>query len=295
MPDIPFVNRTTEFRFLQDRFARACGHGPDLVLLSGFAGTGKTALIRHFSTTLSGRAIVAEGRGWDNRGAASLHALREIVDQLPCRPEEFDPAVRLLLDNPLNNPSAPLSLDNLFPPLAAFFHQLAQRQPLCLFLDDLQWVDEATFEWLDFAFRQHQQVPILWIGAYRSEESDSLSSLLKRRAAWHRTERFAELTLGPLPRPAVAELAHRSLPGCEEQTVEEIWRRSEGLALLTVEEIRARWDGRQDAPAGQALIADHLDRLSDSQRQLLAVAAIIGERFAVESLAAAVEQDGLAG
>ena len=293
MPDIPFVDRTTELRFLQDRLAHACDHSPGLVLISGLAGTGKTALIRHFTTILSDPITVAEGRGWDNRGASSLHALREIVDQLPCPPDAFDPAVRLFLDNPSGNSAASLSLDNLFPPLAAFFHQLARRQPLCLFFDDLQWVDEATFEYLDFAFRQCQQAPILWIGAYRSEESDSLSSLLKRRAAWHRTERFAELALGPLSRPAVDELTHRSLPGCQEQTVEEIWQRSEGLALLTVEEIRARWDGRQDAPAGQALIADHLDRLSDPQRQLLAVAAIIGERFAVEPLAAVLEQDGL--
>ena len=293
MPDIPFVDRVTELLFLQDQFAHACNHGPCLVLLSGLAGTGKTALVRRFSTTLSGQAIVAEGRGWDNRGASSLHALREIVDPLSGRLEASDPALRLFLNNPSGNSSASLSLDNLFPPLAAFFRQLAQSQPLCLFFDDLQWVDEATFEFLDFAFRQRQRAPILWVGAYRSEESDSLSSLLKRRAAWHRTERFAELILGPLSRLAVDELAYRSLPDCEEQTVEEIWRRSEGLALLTVEEIRARWDGRQNAPAGQALIADHLDRLSGPQRQLLSVAAVIGERFAIEPLAAIVEQDGL--
>jgi len=291
MPGIPFVDRASELSFLRDRFAHACDQGPGLVLLSAPAGAGKTALIRHFFASLASQALVADGRGWDNRGASSLHALREVVGQLPCRSDELDPAVRLLTGNPAGDAAAHLSLDHLFPTLATFLHDLASRQPLCLSLDDLQWIDEATFEWLDFTFRQRTEARILWIGAYRSEETGSLESLLRRRAVWHRTGRFAELALGPLSRPAVDELTGLCLPNCEQGTAEEIWQRSEGLALLAVEEIRARREGKQDAPAGEALIADRLNRLTGRQREVLSMGAVIGERFDVDPLAAALEQD----
>ena len=46
----------------------------------------------------------------------------------------------------------------------------AAEPALCVFLDDLQWVDEGTLEWIDFALRE-ADAPILWMGAFQQARS----------------------------------------------------------------------------------------------------------------------------
>lgn len=66
-----------------------------------------------------------------------------------------------------------------------FLACLASKQsPLILFIDDLQWCDLATFDFLQFIFANHEDYPFLFfMGAYRHNEVDSAHPLSKLIAA----------------------------------------------------------------------------------------------------------------
>lgn len=82
-----------------------------------------------------------------------------------------------------------------------FLACLASKQsPLILFIDDLQWCDLATFDFLQFIFANHEDYPFLYfMGAYRHNEVDKshpLSKLIasiKRNAAPMEEIRITEL------------------------------------------------------------------------------------------------------
>jgi len=65
--------------------------------------------------------------------------------------------------------------------LGKFLSVLASAEnPLILFIDDLQWCDIATFDFLQFVFANHQDYPFLFfMGAYRHNEVDSSHPLTK--------------------------------------------------------------------------------------------------------------------
>jgi transcriptional regulator with AAA-type ATPase domain len=291
----PFVGRGDELDLLREQLDLTIHDGPRLVLISAPAGTGKTALVRHFLHTTDSRCTAAAGRGWDNRAAVAYHALREALLQLPRSQEPSPVLIRAFLDGPTDEQRKILAPEALFPALAAYLDGQARNVPLCLFLDDLQWADEGTLEWLDFAFHQMEGIPLLWLGAYRSEEASSLQSLLRRRSQWYVTGRFRECALERLDRGEVEELVRRMVPDARQREglSNRVWKRSEGLILLAVEEIRCWREGRAETPAGQALIAERLTGLAPADEELLRCAAVIGERFETAPLAAALERDAL--
>jgi tetratricopeptide (TPR) repeat protein len=95
----------------------------------------------------------------------------------------------------------------LFESLAESFTALARRKPLLLALDDLHWADELTLGWLGFLVRRQEAgasglVPLLLLGAYRSEEP---SEVLDRLARSPRTSHLVLERLGEEPPGRIEE------------------------------------------------------------------------------------------
>ncbi|MEW6755412.1 MAG: AAA family ATPase [Candidatus Latescibacterota bacterium] len=292
MLDLPFVGRRAALDFLQEQLQLAAGQGSRLVLLSGLAGAGKTALVRRFLGQLGPGIRWVEGRGWDNQGATSYHPLRQALRQLP--PQDALPAnVQAFLEGPSETGDGPFRPEALFPALVRLLLPQVRVSPLCVFLDDLQWADEGTLEWLDFGLRELKAAALLWLGAYRAEDGTLLTSLLRHRPRWLRDGQMGEYRLEALTRAEVDELVGRVVPESQVDPalLERIWRRSEGLALFVVEEIRACREGGEGEASGRALIAERLGRLAAAEREVLELAAVIGERFGVSPLAATLGQD----
>ena len=62
-----FVGRWTEFEWLQARLSDALDGGPQILLLCGDAGVGKTRLLREFQTSARGQGIhICYGRAYEN-------------------------------------------------------------------------------------------------------------------------------------------------------------------------------------------------------------------------------------
>ena len=292
----PFVGRRHELAELRQQLELARATGPRLVLIAAEAGVGKTTLVRQFLAAVGADCGTAEGRCWDNQAAASYHALNEALVALPGNGSAAGPTLQAFLHQEETDGRAGLTPMVLFPVLAEYLERQGRARPLCLFLDDLQWADEGTLAWLDYVLHRQSRAPVLWLAAYRQEESASLAPLLARRSHWYRQERLSELVLPPLGQGEVEDLARQMVPAAQwhEDLAARVWRRSEGIALLAVEEIRAAIEGREGGAAGRTLIEARLARLETTDRELLAAATVVGERFAAATVAAVIDQEPLA-
>lgn len=183
-PDTPasyleglFAGRSAELQLLLRCSAMAAEGQPQVAVLSGEAGIGKTRLAHAFleSAIAQGAGVLRggayeSGRGipfqpWvealrtelerddlppDWRRAPWLSALAGLIPGLPeryaglvLRPEETG----LVVD-------APSGQARLFEALAQFTLARAERAPLVLFFDDLQWADNATLDALHYILRR---------------------------------------------------------------------------------------------------------------------------------------------
>jgi predicted ATPase len=77
---------------------------------------------------------------------------------------------------------------------------------LVLFLDDLQWADEATLSLLPALADAAAGLPVALVGCYRSDELPRGHHLRTVRALLRRNHQLAEIELGPLGDDDVARM-----------------------------------------------------------------------------------------
>ena len=104
-----------------------------------------------------------------------------------------------------------------------FIRAVCEHRRLVLFLDDLQWADEATLGLLESLLKDVEMPQFLMIGAYRNDEEDfpkdhHLRSLLRGVKS---VRNIDELTLGPLTVEEIGELI-RHATRLDEQPAEAI-------------------------------------------------------------------------
>ena len=187
---------------------------------------------------------------------------------------------------------------------------LSREDKVVLVFEDLHWSDHSTLELVLYLGRRPQNPRLLWVGTYRPEEADRGSAPLlsaKRELLAH--EQCEELELGLLSRNDVADyLARRLGAPFAPELSSLVHRRTEGNALFMVhlvdyllsEELLTNHRDGFQIQAEQAarivpenlrqLIEKQLERLSESQRQVLEVASVVGVEFAVTSVAGALSE-----
>ncbi|HKZ86811.1 MAG TPA: BTAD domain-containing putative transcriptional regulator [Anaerolineae bacterium] len=321
------VGRHGEWMMLRSAWRRAAAGHAAFVLISGEAGIGKTRLAEEFlewagqqgMTTARTRSYAAEGQLAYAPVAELLRAdplrtrlsrledvwLTELARLLP----------ELLVEHPdLPNPQ-PITdgwqRKRLFEALARA--ALGDKGPLLLLLDDLQWCDQDTLEWLHYLLHFDAEAMLLIIGAVRFEEVDQAHPLTPLVLDSRNREQLTEIDLGPLDAgdtTALAEqMAGRKLDAGQ---ASRLYRYTEGNPLFVVETIRAEVSGGEayralvlpnpppsprppfstEMPAKvQALIQARLSQLSPSARELAGLAATISRAFTSDVLARASESD----
>lgn len=227
---------------LGQAFARAREHGPELVLVSGYSGIGKSALVREMHKTISkyGGYFVSgkfEQLARDVPFAPVFSALRDLMREILAESphavsqwkekllralkgngalltELVPELVFLLGEQPAVPEVTPDQAKNRFElTLLDFLHVFAAKNhPLVLFLDDLQWLDPASRKLLHLlltdAFSEH----LLIIGAYRDNEVEGGHPLLSLLAEIEESGfRPTRIQLEPLDRDMVAHLVADTL------------------------------------------------------------------------------------
>ncbi len=192
-----------------------------------------------------------------------------------------------------------------------FITALASEQhPLVLFLDDLQWADLPSLELLQLLMAEPRLQHLLLVCAWREREAPGVHPVrLMLQALETAGTRLTSIALSPLGPADVAQLVADTLrcdPEYSAPLAQLLWERSagnpfflgqllrtlheEGLIDFSPEEARWTWDLRAIRARGLTdnvieLMNRKLQRLPEATQQVLELAACLGNRFQLASLA----------
>ena len=176
---------------------------------------------------------------------------------------------------------------------------MTKRQPVVVFIDDVQWGDTDSAALLLELMRPPGAPPLLLLTTHRTEEADGSAFLAELGARWPEDAEGRELTVGPLAANEAQQLALALLGSRDasaQQTAEGIAKESGGSPFL-VEELARSASGphrlalADSVDARAAFTLDHIlgkrvERLPEDARRLLEVVAIGGRPLPVSSVGA---------
>lgn len=233
------VGRDHEAEVILAEYAKVIGgKGFHSAFISGLPGIGKTRLIQELQRPLvANKGYFTSGKfdqyqkniPYSSLIQALRNLIRTILTESDSRVEEWKRQIqgvlnqlaRLITDvipelEVLIGPQPEVTslppvearhrFNNVF---SAFLTCLARKNnPLVLFIDDLQWCDSATFDFLSYLFTTADEHPhLFFIGAYRHNEVDSshpLVFLLRQIKEQHKA--IQEIRIGALNSQACHEM-----------------------------------------------------------------------------------------
>jgi len=320
----PLVGREREWtQMLQAWRGVAAGGVPHVVMLCGEAGIGKTRLAEELSQWAVRQGIAcASARCYAAEGALAYAPVTAWLRACPLAPLEdvwLAEVARLVPEVLVRRPDLPRPValtqawqrERLFEALSRAI--LSLSQPLLLTVDDLQWCDRDTLEWLHFLLRFDRTSRLLVVGAYRPEEIGDSHPLRSSLQALRLAGQLTELELQPLDEAGTRTLATQ-VAGSEigAEAAQRLYRETEGNPLFVVETVRAGLpalsDGQDTAtatrlppgsvpgdvalpPRVRSVLEARLAQLSPPTRELAGLAATIGREFSFRLLAKASGSD----
>ena len=282
------VGRAPELQRLRQAWNEAANGHPQLVVVVGEAGIGKTRLCEELvriatttgGTVLSARCYeteqslflqpIVEAIAGTVRGLPPA-VLRDLAGDRAPHLAGLVPEVAAVLgdDRRVQRGNADLERRLAFEAVTGFLRALADRGPVLVSLDDLQHAGRASVELVHFLVRQARNSRLLVVATLRAEEGaqvlDQLGSIADR------------VELGPLPAAAVARLA--SAAG-QADYAERILQQTRGHALFVVETLRALASGNTGVPTSlEAAVLARVRRAGRPVDELLRAAAVLGVSF----------------
>ena len=317
----PLVGRTNELSFLKDQFeAVAAGGEGRLLFVSGEPGVGKTRLVQELGSYVRQRGGVfldgcylrdgtAPYGPWVDTLRAALRGLRredlvqavgpygaELAQIFPELTEELGPFA----------PTPTLPPEDrrrqLYDGISGLVSHLAQRAPLVLLLDDLQWAPGLSL--LAHLARHLGQSRALIVGAYREQEFKEQPALVREWADLNRARLSIQIRLTSLTEEETGRLvAHYLGEGPATELREPVYRITRGNAFFIEEVLRSLaeqgiarpsasgWEvldsARISLPESITLaIEERVVRLGQTAREVLLQAAVLGQEFGFPTLQA---------
>ena len=285
------------------RLAEAAdGHG-QMLLLAGEAGVGKTRLLHSIRRK-------AMARGFVNANGAVAPQDRNVPTQLImdlARTVRGNPAFGTLggelLAMRASDDTDSLGSRRMFVLDGVDRIVAAIDRPTMLDFEDLQWADEISLEIVGELARQTRDLPVLVVGAFRSEELPPGAFFREWRARLIGQRIAEEARLAPLTYEQTALMTtlifDTGLPAPRE-VVAAVHERTDGIPLH-IEELlgalpdEARTDGRaiRDATVPDTIedaILARLAQLSPEAREVARAGAVLGRCFIPEVLAGVMDR-----
>ena len=234
----------------------------EMMLVSGYAGVGKTALVQELSKPITAKhGYFIWGKFDQFRRnipySAIVDALQKLVQQLLGEPNEqvevwrsrlltalgsngqividVIPEVEFIIGKqpPVPEVGAAEAQNRFNLTFQKFVRAFcAKEHPLVIFLDDLQWIDSATLKLIELILLDEQIQYLFLIGAYRDHEVSPTHSLilmlesLREQGAVLQEITLTPLTLEPLSQ-LIAETLHRN-PDAVRSLAQVVLHKTEG-------------------------------------------------------------------
>ena len=323
------VGRNEELMEARELWKRAREGRGHAMLLSGEPGAGKTRLAREITIQAAvDGAIVLSGGCYEYEAATPYlpfveafrrwareetddAKLREFLGEAATQISKLAPEIETRLGPFPERQSLPAHEERLlfFDAVAQVFSNIARKQALLFYADDLHWADRGTLWLLSHLMRQLREERVLIVGAYRETELDRAHPLAKSLVDWNRERlitrivlrRFNEsetgdqlgALLGERVSGEFAVAVHRETEG-NPFFVEEVLK-----ALIERGSVRRESGKWHRCDMAQLLIPQsvkeaighRLDRVSQNCNEVLRVSAILGKVFTFDELSAAAEQN----
>ena len=312
---LTLVGRQSQWQQLHAAWERAANGNAHLALIMGEAGMGKSRLAEELFTWAERQGFsTAYTRSYAAEGRLALGPITEWLQSASLRPHlrKLDNAwlteiARLLPelldeDTDLTRPE-PIGE---YGERQRFFEALARAiriapQPILLWVDDLQWCDPETLEWLHFLLRSESRLELLILGTARSEESPSdhpLAGLMRQLRA---EGKLVTIELSSLDAAETTRLASQiDERNWDTAASLRLYRETEGNPLFIVETVRAGissdWinestpiselehESLRLPPRVYAVIAGRVAQLSPRARKVAELGAAIGRAFTFDVL-----------
>ncbi len=184
----------------------------------------------------------------------------------------------------------------------------AQRQPILLILEDVQWADQMSLDLLDDIARIVAKHPLLIVVTFhhstylpvRALTREETVRILLEDLPPHEARQFVRNQLGAGDLPVVVEqrLGLRDRQG-NESSVNPLFLEESLKAMMELGVLQVEWDTRgngrvrvderrlaqmQVPDSIYAIMLGRLDQLSASSRNLLQIAAVVGREFDLKTL-----------
>lgn len=310
------VGRQAEWEQLRAAWRRAADGDAHLALVTGEAGIGKSRLAEELYNWAAQQGFVtARTRSYAAEGRLALAPVTEWLrsSELRLHFTSLDPLWLTEVSRLL--PELLAERKDLAPPepigeygqRQRFFEALARAvlsapRPMLLWIDDLQWCDPETMEWLHFLLRFEPISSVLILGTSRSEESPPDHPLAGLARQLRSEGKLTSVELAPIDAAETSKLA-AEIGGREldATTAVRLYRETEGNPLFIVETVRAgisesasldvadaapahTRDSRLLPPRVYAVIASRLAQLSPVARHVAELGAAIGRAFTLDLL-----------
>ncbi len=295
-----FVGRESETKILRAMLKDVQACEQRVVLISGESGVGKTRLIEE----LLGDALIHDflclkGAGQEEGGqiyGALINAFQGMTDSMERVPDSVESDKFSIMEHWLQ-----------------LLKRLQQKQPIVLCLEDIQWVDELTLEFLQYVLRDPEPCPFLLCLTCRWSNLEPLPEEIKNFIHSNAFAKATQIRLKNLPQEASGYLAasmlgERSIPSDALQT---LFRETGGLPLFVVEAVRTLVNAdvvRQNVPGDwqwgefpETLLSDDISEILHRriatlpvvQQRVLEYACVFLNDFSFELLAAVWRGDEL--
>ena len=304
----PFVGREQQSEKLAEAFALTRKGQTVTVYLHGSSGMGKTALAHHFLDgvrEVDQSIVILKGRCYE-RESVPYKALDGVIDSLTkylmslpearaeaLMPRDVPALARLFpvinqVDSVFNAPQRDLDIPDpfalrrrAFAALRELLGRISDRQPLILYIDDLQWSDADSTMLLEDLLRPPDAPPLLLISSFRSEDIETkpfLSAMLEKTGS----DTCREVLVDALTKGQSLELV-RDLLGAHASAVEPftegILREARGNPFLLEQLARYAATNDQTATSGITLttmLESRLRQQPKGARQFLNTLAVAG-------------------
>ena len=289
----PLSGRAAELAALDARWAGAATGHPALVVVTGEAGIGKSALVEAFATgprrtgalvltvacaeaerSLYLQPLVAAVRAVVQRTAP--HDVRELAGpRLPSLVELVPELAELLGTGAYERAGPELEHRRSLDALAGFFLRLAARRPVLLMVEDAQHAGRSTVESLHALAGQWAGSRMMVVVVERTSEDPPVTDAL--RAVADRVE------LAPLSTAEVATLAAGAGRVVDPETAERLRLRTGGSPLFLTELLRH--PGAAVPTSLHQTVSERIAHAGEHTALLLGHGAVLGITFSLDEVA----------